>query len=161
MPDHAVVVDAPGEEERVARWRGAVGRTASLAGPQRELLMLVARGYTNADIARRVFLSERTVGDRLRHLARELGLESRDELVHRRRVHPPSGRRWAHAPPAPPAGAKRCPGRVSRGYVPSLPGRAATYWQRSPSSLVEQAFEMPLGSPVSISYFSEVHAGYE
>ncbi|MEW1610807.1 MULTISPECIES: helix-turn-helix transcriptional regulator [unclassified Streptomyces] len=92
MLDHAVVVDAPGEEERVARWRGAVGRTASLAGPQRELLMLVARGYTNADIARRVFLSERTVGDRLRHLARELGLESRDELVIVAVcIHPPVG----------------------------------------------------------------------
>ncbi|MFJ8113157.1 response regulator transcription factor [Streptomyces sp. NPDC096132] len=81
MADYAAAADVSDEEGRIARWQGAVTRARLLPDEENELLRLVALGYTNACIARKIFLSERTVGSRLRRLARELGLESRDELV--------------------------------------------------------------------------------
>lgn len=46
-----------------------------------ELLRLVALGYTNADIGRRLYMSGRTVEAHRSRLQRRLGLDSRAELV--------------------------------------------------------------------------------
>ena len=50
----------------------ALGR---LTDREREILDLIAQGYTNAAIAERLVLSERTIENRLNQLYRELGLD--------------------------------------------------------------------------------------
>lgn len=48
---------------------------------ERELVSLVAQGYTNREIARRLFLSVSTVKLHLRNVLRKLNLRNRTELV--------------------------------------------------------------------------------
>jgi DNA-binding NarL/FixJ family response regulator len=52
------------------------GPLARLTDRAREILELIAQGYTNAAIAERLVLSERTVENRLNQLYHELGLAS-------------------------------------------------------------------------------------
>ncbi len=56
-------------------------RTASLSGRQREILALLARGYSNARIAEELGLRERTVRYHVAGLRAALGLASRGEAV--------------------------------------------------------------------------------
>lgn len=70
----------------LARWREAPGRTRTgssvdLSEREREVLRLIALGHTNAEIARLLFLSVRTVENHRASLMRKLGAHSRAELV--------------------------------------------------------------------------------
>ncbi len=70
----------------LVRWREAPGRArggaaADLSDREREVLRLIALGHTNAEIARLLFLSVRTVENHRASLMRKLGVRSRAELV--------------------------------------------------------------------------------
>jgi DNA-binding NarL/FixJ family response regulator len=53
----------------------------SLSERERDIVHLLALGYTNQEIGRKLFISVRTVDTHRAHVMRKLGLESRAELV--------------------------------------------------------------------------------
>ncbi|MPV35627.1 LuxR C-terminal-related transcriptional regulator [Georgenia subflava] len=55
--------------------------TETLSARERDVLILLAEGLTNPDIARRLFLSPRTVGHHVSSILRKLGLRSRAEAA--------------------------------------------------------------------------------
>ena len=52
-----------------------------LTGREREVLALVAEGYTNRRIADTLFISESTAGVHVSHILAKLGVESRTEAA--------------------------------------------------------------------------------
>ena len=52
-----------------------------LSERERDILQLLALGYTNQEIGRKRFISVRTVDTHRAHIMRKLGLETRAELV--------------------------------------------------------------------------------
>lgn len=62
--------------------RGKPSRLDELTPREKEVLMLLAYGHTNAEIAQRLFISERTVESHRNHLMTKLELHTRAELVH-------------------------------------------------------------------------------
>jgi DNA-binding NarL/FixJ family response regulator len=52
-----------------------------LSGREREVMLLVARGMTNAEIARHVYLSEKTVKTHVTRILTKLGLRNRAQIV--------------------------------------------------------------------------------
>ena len=80
------VVYGVGVAERVmafftASTGGAVGPFPQLSEREREVLRLAAEGRANADIARRLFLSEKTVRNRVSDVLTKLHAASRAEAV--------------------------------------------------------------------------------
>ena len=57
------------------------GSSETLTSRQREILTLVAEGMTNAQIAQRLYLSEFTIKQHLRHAYKLLGVKNRTEAV--------------------------------------------------------------------------------
>lgn len=60
--------------EPVIRWPG---RDLRLSGRESELLALLPAGYTNRELADRLYVSENTVKTQLRHLFTKLGVKNR------------------------------------------------------------------------------------
>ncbi len=56
-------------------------RSLGLTGRETEVLALVARGLTDAEAARQLYVSVRTIGKHLQHAYRKLGAGTRDEAV--------------------------------------------------------------------------------
>lgn len=64
-----------------------------LTGREREVAALVAQGLTNAQIARALVLSERTVENHVAHVLHKLGLSTRTALAVVGRGYPGGGSR--------------------------------------------------------------------
>ena len=74
------------DPEAVSRLLGASqsdSRLADVTAREREVLELMAQGRTNAGIARRLWLTERTVESHVRSILAKLGISDEDE-GHRR-----------------------------------------------------------------------------
>jgi DNA-binding CsgD family transcriptional regulator len=86
---HAVRLGARGLANEAAALLRALGVTppagpltaAPLSGRERDVLLLVAEGLTNRQIAERLFVSPRTVGNHVSSILRKLGLRSRSEAA--------------------------------------------------------------------------------
>ena len=70
----------------LARWREVPGKartrgSVDLSDREREVLRLIALGHTNAEIARMLFLSVRTVENHRASLMHKLGVKTRADLV--------------------------------------------------------------------------------
>lgn len=72
-----------GGADRIARGPRASTRAnpAGLTPRQDEILRLVADGLRNAQIAERLFISEKTVGHHVSAILRKLGVETRHEAA--------------------------------------------------------------------------------
>ena len=81
------------------------GGWENLTKAEAKVAELVAEGLSNPDIARRLFISRRTVQSHVSHALEKLGLSSRVELAVKRA-------RWQHpgGPDHPPAQASSRPG---------------------------------------------------
>ena len=77
---HRVVLTPPQHRHRDTslRWPG---RARDLSGRDSELLVLLRQGYTNREIARRLYLSENTVKTHLRRLFAKLGVSNRTQAA--------------------------------------------------------------------------------
>jgi DNA-binding CsgD family transcriptional regulator len=78
----------PFAEQAQAERRRIAGRAtvATLTPTEQQIADLVVQGYTNAEVARELFLSVKTVENTLTRVYRKLGLRSRRELAHRYRI---------------------------------------------------------------------------
>jgi DNA-binding CsgD family transcriptional regulator len=90
-PEPAFVLAAPGlDAVRRGRTTAAAHRSRARAGGvsrrEAEVLQLVVESLTNAEIAARLFISERTVESHVSSLLRKLGASERRELIRRGRV---------------------------------------------------------------------------
>lgn len=60
---------------------GREGREATLSAREREVLQLIAEGYTNRAIAERLFISVKTVEAHKEHIVQKLGVRGSAELI--------------------------------------------------------------------------------
>ncbi|WP_067713409.1 helix-turn-helix transcriptional regulator [Nocardia yamanashiensis] len=79
---HELLTEATAAQRRLAGRRSVSG-DAALTEREREVAELAARGFSNKDIAGRLFLSPRTVEDHLGRILRKLGLTGRAGIAHR------------------------------------------------------------------------------
>ena len=83
-----VAAGSPGSTGAARRWSGrswpASAAAASPTSPQREreVTELIANGLTNAEIGRRIFVSESTAKFHVRNVMRKLGVHSRAEVAY-------------------------------------------------------------------------------
>jgi two-component system response regulator NreC len=76
----------PLSEQALAAYAKKVGASAqqpaeTLTQREAEVLRLVAEGFTNAEIAARLFISQRTVETHRLHVMQKLGLKNQAELI--------------------------------------------------------------------------------
>jgi DNA-binding NarL/FixJ family response regulator len=68
-------------ESLIAADEGVPARLDALSARQREILQLVAEGLTNAQIGKRLFLTESTIKQHLRGVYKTLGVENRTQAA--------------------------------------------------------------------------------
>lgn len=61
--------------------RGGSGKEGTLSAREREVLQLIAEGYTNRAIAERLFISVKTVEAHKEHIVQKLGVRGSAELI--------------------------------------------------------------------------------
>ena len=76
LPDVSAQVEAPTEAEQMQ-----ASPIALLTKREHEVLELINYGYSNADIAKMLFISEHTVKDHTKNIYRKMGVHSRFELA--------------------------------------------------------------------------------
>jgi DNA-binding NarL/FixJ family response regulator len=107
--DYLVKPFSPGElvtrlDKLIRRRATRPGADARLTKREHEILDLMGRGLPHAEIARRLFISPKTVATHVEHILRKLGVRSRAEAVavaYRDQILRPSD--TAQLPPAEPA----------------------------------------------------------
>lgn len=77
---HGVVAAPPASPDDVF-FAGCSGRTALLSGREREILELIAQGFTNREVAQQLFLTEGTVKNYVSAILGTLGLRHRTEAA--------------------------------------------------------------------------------
>jgi DNA-binding NarL/FixJ family response regulator len=75
------VIDRFTAEDRTRRRRAALDRLTALTDREREVLVEIGRGQANADIARRLHMSEATVKTHVTHLFEKLAATNRVQLA--------------------------------------------------------------------------------
>jgi DNA-binding NarL/FixJ family response regulator len=75
------VIDRFTREDRSRHRRVALDRLAALTGREQEVLVEIGLGHPNADIARRLHLSEATVKSHVTHLFEKLAVTNRVQLA--------------------------------------------------------------------------------
>jgi len=79
IPDRCALCGQPGRHllEIDYDWYLALPRVAQLSSREREVLLLLAAGMSNRQIARRLVVTERTVKAHLAQIMEKLGVDSR------------------------------------------------------------------------------------
>jgi two-component system response regulator DevR len=80
------LLDAGTSQKAIARMTGLASGNVQVPGEdlterEREVLALVARGYTNKQIAETLFVSEKTARNHVSHILEKLGLSRRSEAA--------------------------------------------------------------------------------
>jgi DNA-binding NarL/FixJ family response regulator len=75
------VIDRFTAEDRSRRRREALDRLEPLTGREREVLVEIGLGHANADIAKRLYMSEATVKSHITHLFEKLAVTNRVQLA--------------------------------------------------------------------------------
>ena len=80
------LVDPQSAKQAMTRMMSLAGGTLHIPGEEltereREVLALVARGYTNKQIAEAIFVSEKTARNHVSHILEKLGLSRRSEAA--------------------------------------------------------------------------------
>jgi len=75
------VIERYTTEDRTRHRRSALERLATLTEREREVLIEIGGGYANADIARRLHMSEATVKSHVTHLFEKLAVTNRVQLA--------------------------------------------------------------------------------
>jgi len=75
------VIERYTTEDRTRHRRAALERLAALTEREREVLVEIGGGYANADIARRLHMSEATVKSHVTHLFEKLAVTNRVQLA--------------------------------------------------------------------------------
>jgi len=79
---HGEVFFTANQMHRARKWRHDVGeRWEKLTGREREILLLIAQGYTNKTIAKNLGITLKTVAYHVSSILNRLDLESRNEAV--------------------------------------------------------------------------------
>ena len=73
-------VEAPPEDEPTSAGEAAL-RARGLSAREIEVLTLVAAGYSNAEIAERLFISSKTASVHVSHILDKLGVSTRTEAA--------------------------------------------------------------------------------
>jgi DNA-binding NarL/FixJ family response regulator len=66
---------------RAARDRSGPGASSSITRRELEIAQLITAGLSNKEIARKLFLSERTVDNHVQHLLNKLNFHSRAQIA--------------------------------------------------------------------------------
>jgi two-component system NarL family response regulator len=75
------VKDRRGAPKKSPDKRGEAGRTPSLTAREEEIFRLLSRGLNNKEIAKRLFLSEKTVKNHLTNIFKKLKVHNRVQAV--------------------------------------------------------------------------------
>lgn len=81
---------------RVRTWRRGVAEPGALTEREREVVQLVAAGYSNPEIAQALFLSRKTVERHVSNVLAKLGARNRAQLAGRFRELESAGAPQAH-----------------------------------------------------------------
>ena len=132
---------------------------ARLSPRQREILQLVAQGLTNAAIAARLALAEKSVENQLTIVYEHLGVARRDTAAHARVQAVLAYLRESHRLPEGPTPPRPAPERANRGASPLTPGARPGYDGGMIGETCVEDRVQPPDRPAATSAMAGPHAG--